>query len=394
MSTVKTSPPRPVWRRVLLASLRVVGALVVVALAALILGAFIPALPGIGVVGSVASGFSTWIGIALLVALIATVLLARRRRTAARVLVAGIAALALVGSVTITTQLVATGRANGVTISPFATMPASRAPDEVATYGEYEGEDLDVAIWRSDTATANAPIAFITHGGGWVEGTPTDDWGGMIPKLTADGWLVVSAAYTLATPDLHTAGLAESQVACAMAWTSQNADTYGGDAATFVSLGDSAGGNLAINTSYRANAGDLSCDQVGPMPEVSATATLFPAVDPYSFYTDTVTGGTQPGQSFLDRYIGGSPEEYPEEYDAVDSFTHISQDAPPTLILQGANDHLVQAHGARAFTSAAQGTGIDTTLVVVPHGEHVFQFAPLGAELYTGITLKWLHANV
>lgn len=394
MSATVTHTPQPQWRRLLLAFIRVVGGLIVIALAALILGAFFPALPGIGVLGSVVSGFSTWIGVVSLIALTVTVLLSRHRRTIARAVIAGIAALTLVGSVTITTQLVATGRANAVTINPFATMPASRAPDKTAAYGSYKDATLDVSIWEPDTETKNAPIAFITHGGGWVEGTPTDDWGGIIPKLTADGWLVVSAEYTLATPHRHTVGLAESQVACAMAWTSTNAASYGGDPAKFVSIGDSAGGNLAINVSYRSAAGDLSCNRIGPMPKVSATATLFAAVDAYSLYTDSVTGGTQPGQTFLNRYIGGSPKQYPEQYKAVDSFTHLSKDAPPTLILQGANDHLVQAHGARAFSAAAKAKGIETILVVVPHGEHVFQFSPLSAELYTKITLNWLNTKI
>jgi acetyl esterase len=393
---VRTSRPsdtRPrTGRAIMLAVLRYLGGLLVVALALLVAGAFFPDIAGIGVIGSVSSGFSTWIGVATLVALAVTVFLIVRRRTLARILVAAVAALTLVGATTITVQLVATGQANGVMINPFAGMPSSRTPDEVAVYGEHDGEDLEVSIWSPSGDVTDAPIAFITHGGGWVEGAPTDDWGGMIPQLTAAGWLVVSAGYTLATPSLHTADIAESQIACAMAWTAQNAATYGADPTKFVSLGDSAGGNLAINTSYRSNSGELSCDEIGPLPRIAATATLFPAVDPYSLYNDTASG-THPGRTFLDRYIGGSPEQYPDLYESVDSSTHISTDAPPTLILQGQNDHLVQAHGAREFADAADSAGLDVTLVVVPFGEHVFQFAPLGAELYTKVTLKWLESQ-
>jgi acetyl esterase len=394
VSPSHTSDARPVtWQGILLAALRALGALFVVVLAVLLTGAFFPDIPGVGVLGSIASGFSTWIGLAALMALALTVVLVARRRTVWRILIAAIATLVIVGATTITIQLTATGQANGVTINPFAVMATTRAPDEVAVYGEREGDDLNISVWKPSDSRTNAPIAFITHGGGWVEGASTDDWGGMIPTLTGAGWLVVSAEYTLATPSFQTADIAESQIACAMAWTTRNASTYGGDPTRFVSLGDSAGGNLAINASYRSNSGDLTCDQVGPMPHVAATATLFPAVDPYSLYNDTASG-TYPGRTFLDRYIGGSPDEYAALYASVDSSTHISSDAPPTLILQGQNDHLVQVHGAREYADTAESAGIDMTLVVVPFGEHVFQFAPLGAELYTKITMEWLNSRV
>lgn len=392
------TPARPRdarWRRRLLAALRVSGSILVIALGVIILGAFFPDAWGIGVIGSAVSGLSTWIGAVVLLALAISIWLVVRRRGVWRIAMAAISAVLLVGSVTITAQLVAVGSENGVTVNAFAGAPSTRAPDETVEYGEYDGSPLEVSIWQptADRGSA-APVAFFTHGGGWVEGAPTDDVGGLIPKLNDAGWLVVSAGYTLADEDLQTAGLAETQVACAMAWTAANAEAYGGDPETFVSLGDSAGGNLAINTSYRANAGDLTCDDIGAMPRVEATAVLFPGVDPYALYDDTVTGGMHPGRTFLDRYIGGAPQQFPVEYAAVSSATHISDAAPQTLIIQGDNDHLVQAPAVRRFADEATDAGIDLTFVGVPYAEHVFQATPLGAEIYTKVTLEWLEERV
>lgn len=382
------------WRALPSFVARTLGTLFVIALSLIVLGAYFPDLFGIGVVGSALSGASTWMSIALAVALGVVVWLLTRRRTVWRGVLAGVSTVALIGSLAITAQLVSTGMSSGVTVNPFAGPPTTRAPDEVAQYGEHAGAPLTVSIWKPAGSSMHAPVAFFTHGGGWVSGASTDDVGGMIPKLTAAGWLVVSASYTLASPQRQTVDFVESQIACAMAWVARNAPTYGADAAVFASLGDSAGGNLAINTSYRANAGELSCDEIGPMPHVVATATLFPGVDPYALFDDTIAGGSHPGRTFMEQYIGGSPEEYPDEYAAVSSQTHISVDAPPTLILQGASDHLVQAHGPREFATSAEAAGVEVTLIEVPFGEHVFQATPLGAELYTGITLSWLAERV
>lgn len=382
----RSSRGRSIFKRLA----KIAGSVIVVALALVILGAFLPDLLGLGVVGSSMSGWSTWLGIAALIGLGVAAWLFARRPNVWRGVVAGVATVTLIGCLTITTQLVALGAQHGVTINPFSGTDSTPAPDDVVTYGEHDGTSLDVSIWRPATDTTDdAPVAFITHGGGWVSGSPAEVRE-IIPALTDAGWLVVAAGYTLATPDTHTVDFVEDQIGCAMAWTQANVANYGGDPATFVSMGDSAGGNLAINTAYRTDSGDLSCVETGTMPDVDAVAVVFPAVDPEALWNDSVTGGVHPGQGFLEQYIGGSPADFPEEYEAVASTSHVTPTSPPTLILQGANDHLVQAPAVAAFAEDARTAGVDTTYVSVPYAEHVFQFSPLGSQLYTGITLNWL----
>lgn len=370
---------------------KVAGSTVVLALGLVVLGAFLPDMFGLGVAGSVMSGWSTWMGVGALGMFGVALWLLVRRRGVWRGVIAGVAAVTVIGCSIITTQLVAVGAQHGVAINPFASTAGTPAPDNVVAYGEHDGKALDVSIWRpTDGSTDDAPVAFITHGGGWVSGSPAEVRE-IIPSLTDAGWLVVGAAYTLATPESHTVDFVEDQIGCAMAWTQANAGAYGGDPETFVSMGDSAGGNLAINTAYRTSSGDLSCTATGAMPDVDAVAVVFPAVDPEALWNDSVTGGLHPGQTFLEQYIGGSPADFPEEYAAVASANHVTPAAPPTLILQGANDHLVQAHAVADFADQTRASGIDMTYVSVPYGEHVFQFAPLGSQLYTSITLNWLN---
>lgn len=381
--------PSPGWVIALWVA-KIAGSVLIVVLGLVVLGAFFPRLLGLGVIGAALSGASTWLGLAALIGLGAAVWLLLRRRGIWRGIMTGVAAVTVIGCAVITTQLVSLGAQYGVAINPFGLTVSTSAPDDVVSYGEHDGKSLNVSIWRPTTGSAeNAPVAFITHGGGWVNGSPAE-MQEIIPALTNAGWLVIGPAYTLATPRSHTVNFVEDQIGCAMAWTQANAARYGGDPSTFVSMGDSAGGNLAINTAYRTASGDLACDRIGAMPDVDAVAVIFPAVNPVALWNDSVTGGVHPGQTFLEQYVGGSPTEFPKEYKAVASAPHVTPASPPTLILQGTNDHLVQAHAVADFARTSRAAGVDTTYVSVPHGEHVFQSSPLGSQLYRSITLKWL----
>jgi acetyl esterase len=386
-SPVRTNP-RLAGQRVLL----VIVSIVSLFLGVVVLGAFTPDIPLLGVVGSVFSGLAPWFGLILLAAASAAVWLFLRRRGVWRAVVAVVAAAGLVCTIVITTQLVALGSPYGVTINPF-TLPAdAREPDATVTYGEHEGDPLELSVWTPATTPAGgAPIAFFVHGGGWVSGDAKLDLGGMLTKLSDSGWLAVSVEYTFATHTLHTSDFVEDQIGCAMAWTVAHADDYGADVDSFFAFGESAGGNLAINASYRANSGDLHCDQIAGMPTVDGVVALFPGVDLAALYNEPIAGGIIPGRTFAEQYIGGSPTDFPDQYTAVTSATHIAPTSPPTLILQGANDHLVQAPAVSAFVDQARAQDVDVTYIEVPFADHGFALLPLGAEIYTQIGTRWVH---
>lgn len=360
-------------------------------LGVIVLGAFVPAIPVIGTAGSTFSGFSGLLAVPLAVAVATTAWLVARRRNVIRVVALGVAVLSLLGSVVITRTLMSVASAHGFSVNPFAGgTPPIGPPDVQLPYGEFDGEALDVAIWKpSGAANSPAPVALFIHGGGWIQGNPVKDASGLKATLSEAGWVVVSVEYTLATPTRHTWDVAEGQIACAMAWVGANIDAYGGDPSTFVVTGDSAGGNLAVNSAYRAAAGDVDCPATGALPQVDAVVATYPAVDARALYNDTVAGAA-PGRAFAEQYLGGTPHDFPQRYDAVASATHITPAAAPTLILQGENDHLVRPHAVYDFVDEVSAAGVDVTLVRIPFGDHGFDGGALGAQLAQQITLRWL----
>lgn len=114
---------------------------------------------------------------------------------------------------------------------------------------------LPVRIYDPKAATGPAPVIVYYHGGGWVTGTlDTYDASDRI-LANSTGAIVVSVAYRLGPENRFPQ--AQSDAAAAYNWVLNNARTIGGDPRKIAVAGESAGGNLAINTSIWARDGNL-----------------------------------------------------------------------------------------------------------------------------------------
>jgi acetyl esterase len=244
---------------------------------------------------------------------------------------------------------------------------------ERVNYTRYEGQELPLDIYRP-TAPSNgklAPVFVYIHGGGWVN----ED----LKQRQADfrwfakrGYLVISLEYTLATDTRHTWNMAEPQLGCALAWVNANAARYGGDASRLAVWGESAGGNLALNVTYRISNGTMQAGCAGDLPQIDAVVALYPVVDPARMYRpeDPLLGLF--GRNMGDKYTGGSPVKFPSRYTAIASATHISAKAPPTFMIIPEADHLVAPDAAYRFANQARAAGVPVQLVRMPFAEHAF----------------------
>ena len=171
------------------------------------------------------------------------------------------ALLSCVGCLIISGRMIATANDNGAHINLFQTLKPAVSTDiseETVVYSSYDNEPLKLEIYRPLTGNSNEqhPVLMYVHGGGWIMGSRLDHQSDM-RWFAEQGWLVISVDYTLSTKERNLWDITEGQIACAMTWAGQNAKNYGGDISRFAMIGDSAGGNLVLNTSYQANQGTL-----------------------------------------------------------------------------------------------------------------------------------------
>lgn len=364
------------------------------------IGSFIPAIPVLGELGPLlTSTFGPWI---VLLSLVGAAWSYRRwgmTRKRRMLLVTGLATLAALGMTYIQIQQINAAKANGVQISlASAFLAGSQSDDtlkvETVIYAKHDGQSLPLDIYRPKLRTDGkpAPIFVYIHGGGWNRET--------LKQRQADyrwfaerGYLVMSLEYSLSTEKRNTWNIAEPQLGCALAWVNANAARYGGDVSRLALWGESAGGNLVLNLSYKGNQGTLKPSCPGTVPHVAATIALYPVVSPARMYrpVDPLLGFA--GRGMGDNYTGGSPEQYPDRYKAIASATHIHAKAPPTLLIIPEADHLVAPDAAYAFENQARAAGIKTRLIKMPYAEHAFDLrsGSIGNQLVRQSMLRFLH---
>lgn len=306
-----------------------------------------------------------------------------------------VASCASVGSAFINARIVIATSAAGGTINPLSSYMLGSmmgsGPNETVTVATVDGRPLQAAIYQPPPSDVAAPILLYVHGGGFMTGSITETDADL--RWFADlGWLVVSVDYRVFPEGAPTWDKAPADVACAAAWLGLNAERLGGDIERIAFLGDSAGGNLAINLAYAAANNEVHTD-CGVVPVASAVVVQYPAVDPLAIYEyGYPVRGFEP-QMLVQGYLGGSPDVYPERVRAVSSYSYLHDRAPPTLILAPEKDGLVPAWSVIRFAEHAEEAGVEVELIRIPFANHVYnQLAvnSLGNQARRSITLRYL----
>ena len=352
-----------------------------------VLGAFFPDLGWLGVLGAtVVPVFPLWFVVLAFVSALPALLAARLGFAGIGSAVTGVSVLSLAGTTVVLVSLLQVATADGANVDLLRSMTftslSDARPDATMVYTTRGDLPLNIDVYEPTIVPAGgAPVILYVHGGGWFQGDRAS--GSTDLRWFADrGYVVVSPDYSLATRSDHVWDVAPGQIACAMVWTADNADSVHADMRRFVMAGDSAGGNLAINAAYAANEDRAESSCGGTVPHVRLVVAGSPILDPVSTWNNPTVQGDS-ARSILLNYVGGSPEQYADRYRAISSFTYLSPFAPPTLIINGASDHVVPHQQSVDFVRDAQAAGVDATLVVIPFADHSFDltFDAIGHQI-------------
>ncbi|HSL97006.1 MAG TPA: alpha/beta hydrolase, partial [Candidatus Deferrimicrobiaceae bacterium] len=331
-----------VFARALLAALAVVALVPPVIVLA---GAIVPDVPLVGRFGAFvdSSLAQLWLMIVGAIVLAATAIWLARSGFGVAVLVVAFVVGAGAGVVTI--QVFVFAREQGAQVALLRQLtggPSPGSPDAHLTIATVDGETLEAEVWRApegapnDSPTGRPAVVFV-HGGGFAGGGL-----GMRTytfRLLADaGYPVVDVEYRLTPPPRW--GDAPRDVACALAWLPSVAPQYGIDVGRVASMGESAGGSLALVAGYGAGTAGLRASCAGTPIRPAAVVAIAPAADLEGIWEDRTL--FVEGRPFPEAYVGGTPDDVPERYEAATPFHLAEPESPPTLIVGGAIDHLVR----------------------------------------------------
>ena len=226
---------------------------------------------------------------------------------------------------------------------------------------------LDLHLPRRPAARP-APVLVYVHGGGWTVGNKKDQGLPMINHLAAQGWVCVSPNYRL-SPKV---AFPEHLVDCkrALRWVKEHIADYGGDPDCIVVSGGSAGGHLCSLLALTPGRADLQPGFEDMDLSVQA------AVPIYGVYDFTNRDGLR-GKQFT-RVMGKTVmkakiADRPDLYALASPMDQVREDAPPFMIIHGANDSLVPVGEARAFARLLRARShAPVVYAELPGAQHAF----------------------
>jgi acetyl esterase/lipase len=113
-------------------------------------------------------------------------------------------------------------------------------------------------------------------------------------------------------------------------------------------------------------------------------------------YTDLPSPDPMDVRSVLTTYLGGPPGAVPERYHAASAVLYAGGKLPPTLLIQGARDHIVKPVFARELHEKLRAAGNQSVLLEIPWAEHAFDavFSGPGNQLALFYSERFLDATL
>jgi acetyl esterase/lipase len=251
-----------------------------------------------------------------------------------------------------------------------------------------DSKQLLMVVYRPSTPprpNTLAPIVMQIYGGAWQRGEAVDD-AEFARTLAAAGYVVCALEYRHAPAAQWPAQIED--VRHGMAWASERAYYYGGDATRVAIVGRSAGAQLALVAAYADR-----------LPQVRAVVSYYGPIDLAEGWRQPPSPDPLGARPILETYLGGTPSQKPDAYREASPIAYVASSVPPTLLLYGARDHVVEARFARDLDRRLRAASATSVLLEIPWAEHAFDAIPNGVSgqlslYYTERFLAWaLHRN-
>jgi acetyl esterase/lipase len=259
---------------------------------------------------------------------------------------------------------------------------------------------LELDLWLPAAGPDLVPAVVFLHGGGWRQGSrhlagPAFTGAQPTPfeHIARAGIAVASADYRLSGEARWPAQLHDAKAA--VRWLRARAGELGIDGDRIAAWGDSAGGHLAellgLTAGDPALEGDVGV--TGPPSRVCAVVAWYAPSDLRAMAADAGTDPLDPGSREA-QLLGAPPDTVPEAAAQASPVTHVSQGAPPFLLLHGSADRPVPYIQSERLYRALRAADVDAELTPYPGADHMWAGSPGAAEQALAQTIgaltRWL----
>lgn len=274
----------------------------------------------------------------------------------------------------------------GMRARPFAFSEILRAIDggdahviRGVEFAKPDGVPLVLDVYQP-RSHGKFPALVRLYGGAWQRGSPSDEeW--FARYFASRGYVVFAISHRHA-PQWRWPEQLED-VRSALIWISQHAPEFDGDPSRMILFGRSSGAQLAMRAAYQEASSSIRAvvNYYGPADLAEAWRQP-PTPDPLDV------------RGILEAFIGGTPAQMLDRYRHASPIAYASHPVPPTLLIYGARDHIVDARFGRALHEALKKGGNTAVLLELPWSEHAFDVLPngLGGQIalyYTERFIAW-----
>jgi acetyl esterase/lipase len=272
-----------------------------------------------------------------------------------------------------------------VLLAPYArAADVEIIPDVV--YGHKDGMALTFDVIKPKTNANGAAVIYMVSGG-WVSSfTPPQQLATRFANLLDKGFTVIpvrhgsSPKYVI--PEIVT------DVRRAVRFIRHSAKQWGVDPNRMGVYGGSAGGHLSLMIATASDAGDPNATEafLKESDRVASVVALYPPVDLRQMARGVPTGPLPTSQRFPALNF---EREKAADYSPI---VHVTRDDPPTLLIHGDKDELVNISHSQNMYKALQETGVKSEFVTMPGAPHGFRGAD--AERSDALMLAWFSATL
>ncbi len=224
------------------------------------------------------------------------------------------------------------------------------------------------------------PVLVQVYGGAWARGEPAD-FAEFAQYIAAQGYVVFAIDYRHAPQFVFPAQI--DDVRYALRALTANAARWHADMTRLALIGRSSGAHLAMLAAYATDA-----------PPVRGVIDYYGPVDLVEGYRHPPVPDPLKVQAVEEAFLGGTPDAMLDRYRAASPISLVTRKLPPTLLLYGGRDHIVEPRFGELLAGRLQAEGGTVVHVEIPWAEHAFDAVPNGpsGQLARYVTERFLAA--